>query len=153
MATTLAVRRPLSTTSWRLDPLSALRDEISEFRSRFWGDDDGWAGGAMAPSLDVAETESAIEVRMDVPGIKAKDLDIQLNANLLTIRGQRNEEREEKGKTYHRVERVSGEFSRTVPLPCTVDEDKVNAEYRDGVLIVTLPKTEASKACKIKVKG
>lgn len=74
---------------------------------------------------------------MDLPGIKSKDIDIQLNDNYLTISGQRAEEKEEKeerGRTYHRAERHSGSFSRSVTLPCEVGEDKVTAEFKDGVL-------------------
>jgi HSP20 family protein len=101
----------------------------------------------------MTESDVALEIRMDVPGIKAKDIDIQLNGNIITISGQREEEKEEKGKTYHRIERRSGSFSRTLTLPCSVSQDEVVADYRDGVLTVTLPKSEESKAHKVKVKG
>jgi HSP20 family protein len=103
--------------------------------------------------LDVAETEKSLEIHMDLPGVTAKDIDIQVNGNLLTISGERKEEKEEKGKTFHRVERSYGSFSRTVTLPCDVNENEVAAEYKDGVLTIKLPKTEESKAHKIKVKG
>jgi HSP20 family protein len=138
---------------WR-EPFMALRDELSGFRSRFFEDDDdeGWLTRAMKPSFDMAETDAAIEIKMDVPGMDAKDIDIQVNGSLLTISGERKEEEEEKGKTFHRVERRYGSFSRSMTLPCAVNEDKVFAEYKEGVLTVTLPKTEDSKAHKIKVK-
>ena len=90
---------------------------------------------------------------MDIPGMEAKDIDIQVNANVLTVSGERKEEREEKGKTYHRVERRVGAFSRSVTLPCPVKEDAVDAQYKNGILTIKLPKTEEAKARKITVKG
>ncbi len=154
MATSLITRRPGVLSNWRRDPISALRDEMNELRTRLWGDEDeSWLAGTPVPSLDMTESDHALEIRMDVPGVKAKDIDIQLNGNILTIRGQRDEEQEEKGKTYHRIERRTGSFSRVLTLPCAVSQDEVVADYRDGVLNVTLPKSEESKAHKIKVKG
>ena len=154
MITLPSIRRPVVPSIWRRDPIAALREEMNDLRARLWADEDeGWFAGTVVPSLDMSETDLAVEVRMDVPGVKAKDVDIQLNGNILTISGQSSEEKEEKGKTFHRVERRSGSFSRTVTLPCSVSQDEVVADCRDGVLTVTLPKSEESKAHKIKVKG
>jgi HSP20 family protein len=154
MAGQLATRRPGSLSSlWRRDPLTALRDEMNALRSQMWGDgDEGWFGG-IAPSVDLSETDNSVEVRMDIPGVKAKDIDIQVNGQMLTVSAQREEEREEKGRTFHRIERQSGRYSRSLTLPCNVNESEVAAEYHDGVLSITLPKTDESKAHKIKVKG
>jgi HSP20 family protein len=139
---------------WRRDPLSALEEEVNDLRARILGDGgEGWFSGAMAPALDLSETDTSIDVRMDLPGIAAKDIDVQVSGNVLTISGRREEEKEEKGRTFHRVERRYGDFSRSVTLPCAVVEDEVAAEYHDGVLTVKLPKTEESKAHKIKVKA
>jgi HSP20 family protein len=135
---------------WR-EPFEALRDEISGFRSRFF-EDEGWLGDIMKPSVDMAETDGVIEVTMDIPGVDPKEIDIQVSGNMLTISGEKKEEKEEKGKTFHRVERRYGSFSRSMTLPCPVNEDKVGAECHEGVLKVTLPKTEESKTRKIKVK-
>lgn len=154
MAGSLMTRRPNGLAPiWSRDPWNALRDEMNELRSRFFGDDDGGWLSAATPSLDLAETDTAVEIRMDIPGVKPKDIDIQLNGNLLTVTAQREEEKEEKGRTFHRVERHSGQFSRSLTLPAAVVESEVAAEYRDGVLSITLPKTDESKAHKIKVKG
>jgi HSP20 family protein len=90
---------------------------------------------------------------MDAPGLKVEDIDVQINGNLLTVSGQRAEEKEEKGRMFHRIERRHGTFSRTITLPCAVNDEKVDAQYRDGVLRLTLPKTEESKAHKIAVKA
>jgi HSP20 family protein len=155
MANALTPRRlsRLPMMLWR-EPFAALRDELAGFRSRFFEDeDDAWLAGVMQPSFDMAETDAALEVTMDVPGIEAKDIDIQVSGNLLTISGERKEEKEEKGKTYHRVERRSGSFARSITLPCAVSKENVAAECHEGVLKVTLPKTEETKAHKIKVKN
>ena len=131
-----------------------LREEMEELMSRFWGaEDDGWTFGRLTPSVDITENEGAVEARVDLPGVKADEIDIQLSGNLLTISGERKEEKEEKDKTYHRIERRTGSFSRCVSLPCAVQEDEVAAEYHDGVLVVTLPKTDEAKSRKIKVKA
>jgi len=138
---------------WR-DPFSALQQEMGALRAQLLGDGgDEWFAGAVVPALDMSESENSIDVRMDIPGMTAKDIDIQISGNVLTISGKREEEKEEKGKTFHRVERRYGNFSRSVTLPCTVEENEVAADYRDGVLTVKLPKSEEAKAHKIKVKG
>jgi HSP20 family protein len=154
MAGQLTPRRPGGLASlWSRDPFTALRDEMNDLRARMWGDEEGWFAGTQAPSLDLAETDTTVEVRMDLPGVKAKDIDIQIHGNLLTVTAQREDEKEEKGRTFHRVERHSGRFSRSLTLPSPVVESEVAAEYHDGVLSITLPKTDESKAHKIKVKG
>jgi HSP20 family protein len=154
MAGIAATRRPNRLPSLWRDPFTALQEEMSQLRTRLFGDgDEGWFTGTIVPELDMSETETAIEVRMDVPGVTAKDIDIQINGNVLTVSGERKEEKEEKGKTFHRIERRYGNFLRSVTLPCTVAESEVAAEYHDGVLTVKLPKTEESKPHKVKVKG
>lgn len=104
--------------------------------------------------MDVSETEQAVIVKMDLPGVSAKDIDISVENNLLTIRGERKEEKEEKDKAmqYHRVERRFGCFIRSLPLPCAVNEGEAVAEFKEGVLTVTLPKSESAKPRKISVK-
>jgi HSP20 family protein len=130
------------------------RDEMRDLVSNMFADNgEGWFAGRPIPSLDLSETADSVQVRMDVPGVKAADLDIQINGSLLTISGKREEEKEEKDRMYHRIERTSGSFSRTVTLPCAVDEAKVDAQYRDGILTVAMPKTPEAKAHKIKVKA
>jgi HSP20 family protein len=91
---------------------------------------------------------------MDLPGVAGKDIEISVDNNLLTIRGERKEEKEEGDKTkqYHRIERRFGSFSRSLPLPCAVNEAEAGAEFKEGVLTVTLPKSESVKPRKITVK-
>lgn len=138
-------------------PLAVLRHEMDDLISRFWdGDQERWFVTPFAPAADVVEGDNAFEIRMDVPGLEAKDIDVQVHGNTVTLSGQRKEEKEEKeekGKTYHRVERRSGSFSRTLTLPCAVNEDEVAAEYTQGVLAVKLPKCEEAQSKKIAVKG
>lgn len=154
MAGTLTKREPQSVQPWfRRGPLHALQEEMQDLFSQVLGNGgDAWLTGGCAPSLDLSETDQAVDVRMDVPGIKSDDIDIQLNGNLLTVSGTRKEEKEEKGRTFHRLERRCGSFSRSVTLPCAVKEDKIDAQYHDGVLTISLPKCEEAKARKIKVK-
>jgi HSP20 family protein len=155
MSTAVAKPETRKVRPWfRRGPLEGIREEMEDLFSRTFGEGtDLFAVDRITPSLDLAETDGALEVRMDIPGMEAKDIDIQVNANVLTVSGERKEEREEKGKTYHRVERRVGAFSRSVTLPCPVKEDAVDAQYRSGILTIKLPKTEEAKARKITVKG
>lgn len=106
-----------------------------------------------APAANLAETEDGYEVTVDLPGMKADDLEIELKDGHLWITGSRGEEKTEEGKTFHRVERRSGTFRRVIALGGDVDGDKVEATYNDGVLAVTVPKAEAAKPKKIVVKA
>jgi HSP20 family protein len=126
---------------------------MQDFVSQVFGEETEWPLARMMPNLDLSETDHAIEVRVDVPGIDPNGVDIQVSGNTLTVSGERKEQREEKGKTWHRVECRTGSFSRTVTLPCAVNEQAAEAQYRDGILTVTLPKTEEATARKIKVKS
>lgn len=154
MAGTLTTREPRSIASrLRDNPLEAMREEIEDLATRFWGEGDVWPMRRISPRLDLSETDRDLEIRMNVPGVKPSEIDVQVSGNLLTISGEHKEEREEKGRTYHRVERSSGSFSRSIQLPCAIKEDKIEAECQEGVLTVTLPKTEEAQARRIKVKG
>jgi HSP20 family protein len=100
----------------------------------------------------VAETDAALEVTVELPGMKPDDFKVEVHNGNLWITGEKKEEKEEKGKTFHRYERHFGAFRRIVPLPTTVKAEKVDAIYRDGVLKVALPKTEEVKPKAIPVK-
>jgi HSP20 family protein len=127
--------------------------EMESWIERFWGDDGkGWGTPMLSPPLDLSETADAVNLRLDLPGVEAGEIDIQVNSRQLTITGERKNEQEEKGQTFHRVERSLGRFSRSVMLPCEVQDDKVEARYQDGVLQIRLPKSPASKSRHIKVK-
>lgn len=104
--------------------------------------------------MDVSETDHAIEVQMDLPGVKPEDVEITVENNMVTIRGQRMEEREQKdnNRQFHAVERRFGSFSRSFTLPTSIKESEAVAEFRDGVLHVTFPKSEEVKPKKISIK-
>jgi HSP20 family protein len=111
-----------------------------------------WPDGAFAPALDVSETKESYQVRVELPGVDAKDVHVTCTDNYLTIRGEKRTEVEEKEKTFHRIERSYGSFVRTVELPTPVDGTKVNATFAKGVLEVELPKTAEQKTREIQVK-
>ena len=153
MAGMLAPRRSFLPSLFR-EPRRGVIEDVENLMSRLWEEgEDGWSFGRGAPLIDISESEAAIEAKLDLPGVKPEEIEIQLNGNVLTISGERKAEKEEKGKTYHCVERRTGSFSRSFSLPCPVEEDEVAAEYHDGVLTVALPKTEEAKTRKIKVKS
>ena len=134
------------------DPFNLLREEMNALATRFWGGNQMQFGAIMSPALDVSETENAYGVRVDMPGMKPENFDIQVQGNVVRVSGHREEEKEEKDATYHCIERQTGSFSRTVTLPCDVNEDEVAAEYINGVLSVKLPKSEKAKTKKITVR-
>lgn len=131
------------------EPLAYLKREMDDLITRFSSD---WMAKEFTPAVDVTESDDAIDVTVDVPGMKAEDIHIEVAGSVLRIHGERKEEKEEKNKSFHRVERRWGSFARTIPLPCKVVDVKVDADYRDGVLHIHLPKTETAKAHKVKVK-
>jgi len=134
---------------WSLD---LLRNELEDVLSRFWGPES--SGGWPVPA-DLSETPQNVEVELDLPGINPADIDIQVQGNTLSIQGERKEpiREEEPQRDYLCVERRSGSFSRSLTLPCAVDEETATAEYRDGVLKITLPKSEQARTHKINVRG
>ena len=153
MTTTANIEGPRGLTSpSRHHPLVTLRDEMDDLLSRFFGGQDGWFSGRMFLFADVTETDTSFEVTFDLPGVNADKLDVHVSGNVLTVRGERPEKKEENGKVSHRSERRKGAFSRSVTLPCAVVDDETAAEYKDGVLTITLPKCEESRSRKISVK-
>ena len=106
-----------------------------------------------APAFDVSETDKELIVKADVPGMDKEDINISLSDGLLTITGEKKKEKEDKNENYHCVEMRYGKFSRTMRLPVEVDTEKVDATYKDGVLKITLPKSETVKPRKIKIKN
>jgi HSP20 family protein len=104
------------------------------------------------PTVDILENENDIVLKADVPGIDLKDIDIRLENGTLTLKGERKFENTENGKGYHRVERSYGSFARTFALPESVDPEKVKADYKGGVLTVTLGKKEVAKPRSVKVE-
>jgi len=104
------------------------------------------------PTVDISETEAEYAIKAELPEVKKEDVKVTVEDGVLTIQGERKQEKEEKGKKYHRIERSYGRFVRSFTLPDTVDESKVRAEYADGVLNLHLPKSEKAKPKQIDVK-
>jgi HSP20 family protein len=140
----------------RRGDVARLRNEMDNLFDRFidWRPFGGVAeGGMWNPALDVSETPKQVVVKAELPGMDPKDIDISLHDNVLTLKGERKQEKEEKEENYHRVERSYGSFMRSFRLPAEVAADKVNATYKDGVLTVKLNKTAKSAAKKIEIKA
>ena len=104
------------------------------------------------PSVDISETDEEYQIKAEIPDVKKEDVKVTVEDGVLTIQGERKQEKEEKGKKYHRVERSYGSFVRSFTLPDLVDEEKVKAEFKDGVLKLQLPKSEKAKPKAIEVK-
>jgi HSP20 family protein len=115
------------------------------------GRDESLTTSTFAPPVDVYEDEHKVTLKIEVPGIEEKDIDVRVESNTLTVHGERKIEKEEKEENYRRVERQYGSFTRTFTLPQTVDAENVSANYEKGVLKITLPKKAEAKPKQIKV--
>ncbi|HBG26337.1 MAG: hypothetical protein A2Y12_08125 [Planctomycetes bacterium GWF2_42_9] len=104
------------------------------------------------PAMNVSQTDKEIIITADMPGVEEKDLDISITKNVLTIKGEKKKEIEEKNKEYYRMERSYGTFSRTITLPQGTDESKINAELKKGVLRLTIPKSEQAMEQRKKIE-
>ncbi|HLX64029.1 MAG TPA: Hsp20/alpha crystallin family protein [Planctomycetota bacterium] len=139
------------------DPFVSLRDEMNRLFDNFhngfelapFAESSGWM-----PRVNVTENDKAILVSAELPGMEEKDIDVSYEHGMLTIKGEKKQEHEEKGKNFYRSERSFGSFQRSIELPCEVEEGKIEAQYKKGVLNLTLPKTKESigKSRKIPVK-
>jgi HSP20 family protein len=138
-------------TKWEpLRDLSRLQDEMNrilEDRLFRTGESVGWT-----PACDVYEDDEALLLRFDLAGVDAKQVEIRFENGVLTVRGERKLDREEKRENYHRLELSYGAFTRSFSLPGTVDAEKIRADARDGILTVTLPKRAEARPRPIQVK-
>jgi HSP20 family protein len=147
---------------WEL-PFASLQREMNRLFDSFFGGVNlsPWAplergvAEAFTPRVNVSETDKEIKISAELPGLDENDLDVSLTRDALTIKGEKKEEKEEKGTSYYRVERAYGSFTRSIPLPVDVNTDKVEATFKKGVLYITLPKTvnAIEKTKKIQVKS
>ena len=139
----------------RWDPfrnISTLQDQVNRlFESSFQGKADNSELTVWAPAVDIYETENELVLKADLPDINEKDLDVRVENNMLTIRGERKFEEKVKEDNYLRVERSYGSFSRSFSLPTTVNTEAIKAQYTNGVLTVELPKRAESKPKQVKV--
>lgn len=134
--------------------LSALRQEMTDLVENFFGDSMSQMRGEAVPRVDVSETPDAVEIATDVPGYKRDQIHVEFNEKSVIITGTREEETEksDEGRKYHKLERRSGSFTRTVWLPCPVDEEKVEARLADGILKIRLPKRVDPKRRQVEIK-
>lgn len=143
----------------RYDPFRDLRSLQDEVNRLFTGnvgrsfDDEGIARGSWHPSVDIYENKEQIVLEAELPGMNREDFDLSIENNIVTLRGERRFEKKDDTDNYHRVERAYGSFTRSFTLPNTVTAEGASADYRNGVLRVTIPKREETKARRIEVKG
>jgi HSP20 family protein len=129
-----------------------LQNQVSRvFQDFNRGSDELLTSGTFVPPVDIYEDEHSITLKLEVPGISEKDIDIKLENNTLTVHGERNFEKEEKEENFHRIERRYGAFARSFTLPNTVDPENVEANYENGVLRVKLAKRAEAKPKQIKI--
>jgi HSP20 family protein len=137
--------------------LVTMRDEMNRLFGEVFGraatDEGSWYAGAWTPPVDIFETEEALVLKAELPGFTKDDISIELKENALTLRGERKHTMEAKEENYHRRERTYGAFQRSFMLPTTVDQNNVQATYKDGVLELRLPKVEAAKPKRIAIGG
>lgn len=137
------------------DIASMQREMNRVFNSFFHGEADEefpLAASTWRPAVDITEGDSAFLVKMELPGVTKEDVKITMENNLLTVRGEKKEEKETKGTNVHRIERGYGLFQRSFTLPATVKGEKIEASFRDGILSITLPKSEEAKPKEIEVR-
>jgi HSP20 family protein len=150
--------KPWFTSGRELDPFRGFRTQLDSLFEDWFGRN---TGGTLAPRINVSETGKDMTVTVELPGVEEKDIEVSLSGNQLTIKGEKKSEEEEKkkdekGRVFHRVERSYGAFQRTMTVPFDVEPDKVSAQFKDGVLTVSLPKPESAtdepQARRIEVK-
>lgn len=129
-------------------------NDIDHWFDGLWGSDFRLNDGIsmIRPVVDVEETDHAYVITAELPGMEKKDINISVEDGTLLISGEKNSEKETKDKNYHRIERSYGKFHRSFQLPDGIDRDKIEASYKNGVLTLSLPKSEAAKPKQIEVK-
>jgi HSP20 family protein len=140
---------------WRpFRDMMSIQDEMNKLFDDFLGRPlmrTEWSEGVWNPSVDISETKDNVVIKAEMPGLNKEDFKISMQDNMLTLIGEKKQEKKEKETNYHRVERSYGAFSRSFALPTSVKSDKIKATYKDGVLSITLPKTEEVKPKEIPI--
>jgi HSP20 family protein len=132
--------------------LSGIQQEMNRLFDEFFGERrQELAEGTWLPAVDVSETGEEIVVRAELPGLSKDDIELNIQDNVLTLKGEKKQEKKEEKENYHRVERSYGSFSRSFTLPAGVDPENVQATFKDGVLVIALPKVEEAKQKKIEI--
>lgn len=143
--------RSLTPWSRRAPGLTSLEQEFPTLFERMFAMEEWPWGEGFAPRTNVSETAEALEVTVELPGMKPEEFHVEVHNHELWVHGEKKEEKEEKGKTFLRVERRHGEFKRVIPLPENVNVEKVAAEFKEGVLRIAIPKTGETKTKQIEV--
>jgi HSP20 family protein len=137
--------------------LASFQDEMNRMFEQFFrggtGEEAGWGVRTWAPPVDIYETDDALVLKAELPGISKDDVSVEIHQNTLSLRGQRKHEAEVKEDRYHRVERAYGTFQRSFVLPTLVDQEHVQATYKDGILELRLPKSEAAKPKRVAIQS
>lgn len=140
----------------RWNPWQEIEDKIDRYSRGVShpqaGSQDVIATGDWSPRVDIAETEESFVIKAEIPEVNKEDVKVTVDSGVLTIRGERKQEKEEKGKKFHRVERYYGSFTRSFTLPDNVDEAKIKASFKEGMLNLQIQKTENAKPKVIQVK-
>ena len=150
----MAIERYRRRTPDKWEPLWALRglqNEVDRLFADFSGEATEFNFASLTPALDLVDTSDDLKVKVELPGISKEDVDITINDGLLTVKGEKKAEREEKEANRYYVERRYGSFSRTITLPAKVKADKVKAKFTNGVLEIVLPKAEEEKVKRVHV--
>jgi len=138
------------------DPLREVEDFFNRYTKAVgWprtGTQDIIETGDWAPRVDISETDKEFQIKAEIPDVKKDDVKVTLENGVLTIRGERKQEKEESGKKFHRIERHYGSFIRSFTLPDNIDETKIQASFKDGMLNLQIPKTKEAKQKGIEVK-
>ena len=147
----------MALTKWNplFADLAAIKDRLNRLhrRDEFYDTEEVTAGGAWAPVVDIVESENALTVKAELPGIEPRDVAVTIDNNVLTLKGERRLEKEVKKENYHRLERAYGTFARSFALPAFVDAENVKAEFKNGLLIVTVPKKANARTRAVEVKA
>jgi HSP20 family protein len=137
--------------------LQSFQHEMNRMVNEFFrggnGDEAGSGLGSWTPAVDIHETDDGFVIKAELPGVSKDDVSVDVHQNTLTLRGQRKHEADVKQDKYHRVERAYGTFQRSFVLPTMVDQEKVQATFKDGVLELLLPKSEAAKPRRIAINS
>lgn len=141
--------RPLE--SFRSE-IASLHREMDRLFENLWSEglasslsSEDWARMEVVPQLDVAEDDTSFSVKIDLPGMDEKDVDVTLSDRVLTVRGRKEEDKETKEKDFYRRERAFGSFRRSIEIPASIDASKIEASFRNGVLTIQLPKTREAQ--------
>jgi HSP20 family protein len=135
--------------------LTRMQEDFNRLVSGFFRDDafeTSFARGAWEPAVDISETNDDYFITAELPGLNKDDVKVSYEDGILLIRGEKRQEKEEKGKNYHRIERNYGNFERSFHLPSRIMIDKIDAKFKDGVLTLTLPKAEEARPKEIPIK-